>query len=70
MTATLEVPPRDLTSHKDNWIKLIGRIKPGMSIEQAAAGLQPAFGAILRDELPQFTWLERERPAPLSSRAK
>jgi predicted permease len=64
MVATLDVPPRDLTRHNDNWIKLIARIKPGMSIEQASAGLQPAFSAILKDELPLFTgWNDKEQAA-------
>jgi predicted permease len=62
MVSSLDVPPRDLTSHKDNWIKLIGRMKPGMSIQQASAGLQPALSAILRDELPLFTgWNDKEQ---------
>jgi len=64
MVASLDVPPRDLTRHNDSWIKLIGRIKPGMSIEQAFAGLQPAFSALLRDELPLFTgWNDKEQAA-------
>jgi putative ABC transport system permease protein len=67
MVASLDVPPRDLTRHNDNWIKLIGRIKPRMSIEQASAGLQPAFSAILRDELPLFTgWNDKEQAAFLA----
>ena len=64
MVASLDVPPRDLTRHNDNWIKLIARIKPGMSIERASAGLQPAFSAILKDELPLFTgWNNKEQAA-------
>jgi predicted permease len=67
MVASLDVPPRDLTRHNDNWIKLIARIKPGMSIEQASAGLQPAFSALLRDELPLFTgWNDKEQAAFLA----
>jgi predicted permease len=67
MVSALEVPPRDLTSHKDNWIKLIGRMKPELSIQQASAGLQPAFSAILRDELPLFTgWNDKEQAAFLA----
>ena len=64
MVASLDVPPRDLTRHNDNWIKLIARIKPDMSIEQASAGLQPAFSALLRDELPLFHgWNDKEQAA-------
>jgi predicted permease len=67
MVASLDVPARDLTTHRDNWIKLIGRIKPGMSIQQASAGIQPAFSAILHDELPLFTgWNDKEQAAFLA----
>jgi len=67
MLASLDVPPRDLTRHNDNWIKLIGRIKPQMSLQQASAGLQPAFSALLRDELPLFTgWNDKEQAAFLA----
>jgi predicted permease len=67
MVASLDVPPRDLTRHNDNWIKLIARIKPDMSIEQASAGLQPAFSALLRDELPLFHgWNDKEQAAFLA----
>jgi predicted permease len=67
MVTILDVPPRDLTRHNDNWIKLIGRMKPGMSILQASAGLQSPFSAILRDELPLFTgWNDKEKAAFLA----
>ena len=67
MVASLDVPPRDLTRHDDSWIKLIARIKPGMSIEQASAGVQPAFSAILKDELPLFKdWNDKEQAAFLA----
>jgi putative ABC transport system permease protein len=68
MVSTVEIPPRDLTTHKDNWIKLIGRMKPGMSLEQASAGLQPAFSAILRDELPQFKGWDNKTEAAFLAR--
>lgn len=47
--------PLGLDNHKDFWIKLIGRVKPGMSRERAAAGVAPLYSALLRDELPLFT---------------
>ena len=47
--------PLGLNNHKDYWIKLIGRLKPGMSKERAAAGVAPLYSALLRDELPMFT---------------
>src|SRR5712691_10946062 len=55
MLPSLTLAPTDLTNHKDFWIKLIGRLKPEMSRERAAAGLAPLYSALLRDELPVFT---------------
>ncbi|MBV8515019.1 MAG: ABC transporter permease, partial [Acidobacteria bacterium] len=67
MVSSLEVPPRDLTRHNDNWIKLIGRIKPALSIQQATAGMQPVFSAILKDELPLSTgWNDKKQAAFLN----
>lgn len=67
MISSLSVAPVDLTTHKDNWIKLIGRVKPGMSVKQASAGLQPLFTGLLRDELPQFKgWNDKEQAAFLA----
>src|SRR6202158_3955014 len=47
--------PLGLNNHKDYWIRLIGRLKAGMSKERAAAGVAPLYSALLRDELPLFT---------------
>jgi putative ABC transport system permease protein len=47
--------PLGLNNHKDYWIKLIARLKPGMSKERAAAGVAPLYSALLRDELPVMT---------------
>src|SRR5712692_9446824 len=55
MLPSLPLAPTDLSNHKDFWIKLIGRLKPGMSRERAAAGVAPLYSALLRDELPLFT---------------
>ncbi len=55
MLPSLTLAPTDLSNHKDFWIKLIGRLKPEMSRERAAAGLAPLYSALLRDELPLFT---------------
>jgi putative ABC transport system permease protein len=55
MLPSLTPAPTDLDNHKDYWIKLIGRLKPGVSRERAATGLAPLYGALLRDELPLFT---------------
>jgi predicted permease len=55
MRPSLAAAPAGLDNHKDYWIKLIGRLKPGMSRERAAAGIAPLYSALLRDELPLFT---------------
>src|SRR6202158_1748 len=55
MIPSLTPAPTDLNNHKDYWIKLIGRLRPGTSRERAAAGLAPLYSALLRDELPLFT---------------
>jgi putative ABC transport system permease protein len=41
-----------LDDHKDYWVKVIGRLKPGISAEQATAGLVPVYHALLQNELP------------------
>ena len=41
-----------LNNHQDYWVKLIGRLKPGMSREQAAAGIAPTYHALIQNELP------------------
>jgi predicted permease len=41
-----------LDDHKDHWLAMLGRIKPGLTRERAEAGLQPAFHAILESEVP------------------
>jgi predicted permease len=55
MLPSLVSAPLNLDEHKDFWIKLIGRVKPGISRERATAGLAPLYSALLRDELPLFT---------------
>jgi predicted permease len=55
--------PLGLDNHKDFWIKLLGRVKPGMSRERAAAGVAPLYSALLRDELPLFTGWDDSKKA-------
>jgi predicted permease len=43
---------RGLMNHNDYWVKVMGRLKPGISREQAAAALLPAYHALLENELP------------------
>jgi predicted permease len=62
MVGSLEPRSGRLENHKDYWVKLIGRVKPGMSRERAAAGIAPLYSSILRDELPLFTgWNEAQK---------
>lgn len=62
ITMPLSSAPPALDSHKDYWIKVIGRLKPGMSLERASAGLAPLYSSLLRDELPLMTgWNDNEK---------
>ncbi len=63
MLPSLISGPLSLDNHKDYWIKLIGRVKPGMSQERAAAGVAPLYSALLRDELPLFTGWDHSKKA-------
>ncbi|MGA2135592.1 MAG: ABC transporter permease [Bryobacteraceae bacterium] len=42
------------------WLSVVGRLKPGVTREQAGAVLQPLFRSILREELPQFEGITAE----------
>jgi len=62
MISVLTPAPNDLDSHKDYWIKVIGRLKPGISQERAAVGIAPLYGGLLRDELPLVSgWNDAEK---------
>jgi putative ABC transport system permease protein len=41
-----------LSDHKDYWVKLIGRLKTGVSRKQAAAAIAPTYHALLDNEVP------------------
>jgi predicted permease len=49
-----------LNDHRNYWIKVIGRLKPGISATQAAAALQPTYRALLENELPLNTHLTEQ----------
>jgi predicted permease len=49
-----------LNDHKNYWIKLIGRLKPGIPATQAAAALVPTYRALLENELPLNTGLTEQ----------
>jgi len=42
---------RRLTGHTDRWLNIVGRLKPGLSTEQAQVALAPLWHALRADEL-------------------
>jgi predicted permease len=53
-------------SRRAQWLHIFGRLKPGVSVEQAKAGLQPWFRSMLDDDLrgpdfPRVTDEQRKR---------
>jgi predicted permease len=62
LTMPLSSTPPEYNSHKDYWIKVIGRLKPGMSRERASAALAPLYSSLLRDELSLMTgWNDNDK---------
>jgi putative ABC transport system permease protein len=53
MMMEAEVIPgrKDLDDHQSSWLNIIGKLKPGVSREQAEAGLAPLWYALRSDEL-------------------
>jgi predicted permease len=43
----------NLTSRRGRWVEVFGRLKPGVSLEQAKASLQPFFHSILQMEVQE-----------------
>lgn len=43
-----------LDNHRDYWLAIIGRLKPGMTIAQTEEAVRPAYRAILEEVLPQM----------------
>ena len=58
-----------LDNRKDYWVKLIGRLKPGISRTQAEAGLLPAYHAILENDLPLYTGWNDQRKKEFLAKA-
>jgi len=52
-----------LTGRRGRWVNVYGRLKPGVTMEQAKAGLQPLFKQMLMMEVQQKGF---ERAAPLT----
>jgi predicted permease len=46
----------DMYNRRQRWVNVYGRLKPGMTMERAQAGLQPLFHQVIEDEvkLPGF----------------
>ncbi len=49
-----------LNDHKDYWVKVLARLKPGISATQATAALAPTYHALLENELPLNTGLNEQ----------
>jgi predicted permease len=59
---------RGLMNRSDYWVKIIGRMKPGISREQAAAGILPTYHALLDSELPLKTGLSDSEKKAFAAR--
>jgi putative ABC transport system permease protein len=55
MTMKAEIRPgiNDLLDIKSRWLNIVGKLKPGLSREQAEAGINPLWYSIRADELKQ-----------------
>jgi predicted permease len=56
MTMKDDLPHNDfqrLNTNRFRWVEVFGRLKPGMTIEKAQAGLQPLFHQILNREVTE-----------------
>ncbi len=55
MTMKAEVRPgsKDLEERTSRWLNIVGKLKPGLSREQAEAGINPLWYSIRADELKQ-----------------
>ena len=56
MTMKAEVMPgtKDLEDRRSSWLNIVGKMKPGVSREQAEAGLGPLWSSIRSDELKEI----------------
>jgi putative ABC transport system permease protein len=55
MTMKAEVMPglKDLEDRTSRWLNIVGKLKPGLTLEQAEAGVNPLWYSIRADELKQ-----------------
>jgi predicted permease len=49
----LETPDDMLTDRRTRWVNAFGRLKPGVTVKQAKASLQPLMHSMLADEVQQ-----------------
>jgi predicted permease len=49
----------DLMSRRSFWLAMIGRVKPGMSVAKAEAGIAPAYSAYLADDAATMQMSQR-----------
>ncbi len=54
---------KDYLNRRVRWMQLLGRLNPGMTLQEAQAGLQPWFKAMLREDMrrPGFPTITDER---------
>ena len=45
---------KDLNDRRSSWLNIVGKLKPGISREQAEAGLSPLWSSIRSDELKEI----------------
>jgi len=60
MTAQMTPNRNDLNNHKDHWLAILGRLKPGMSPAQTEEAIRPSYHSILDEELPLMTGFRAE----------
>jgi len=55
-----------MDDHRDRWLALMGRLKPGFTAQHAQAALQPFYHQILESELPVMKFPHNEESTFLS----
>jgi predicted permease len=63
MEEQIDAPSTNLEDRRLRWVNVFGRLKPGETMEQAKAGLQPLFHQIIEGEAQQK---EFSRAAPVT----
>jgi predicted permease len=53
MAGTVRTGFSDMYNRRQRWVNVYGRLKPGMTLERASAGLQPLFHRIIGMEVQQ-----------------